>query len=178
MDDLRKLFDTIAAIEESAMRGYEDDISPYDDDKRDFEAEHGEGSWEDPEQNRTLGGDELGDDPWGIGEGGEDTWYADDDPDNVDFDHQSPADPMEPEESVQHTDLMERDVREMTNKIWEAMDEQILDPRTVAEAALSYLSESQVADMARINEWFSYEDEEDNDDEDGIDQDFDWNEGN
>ena len=53
-----------------------------------------------------------------------------------------------------------RDVREMTNKIWEAMDDEMLDPRTVAEAAMSYMSESQVADMAQINGWFEYEDED------------------
>ena len=61
-----------------------------------------------------------------------------------------------------------RDVREMTNKIWEAMDDEMLDPRTVAEAAMSYMSESQVADMAQINGWFEYEDDEEEDDDEYV----------
>ena len=40
----------------------------------------------------------------------------------------------------------------------------MLDPRTVADAALTYMSESEVADMARVNEWFY--DDEDEDEED------------
>jgi len=44
------------------------------------------------------------------------------------------------------------DVRKMTNKLHEMMDEQMLDPRAVADAALKYMSEDDVADMARINE--------------------------
>lgn len=46
-----------------------------------------------------------------------------------------------------------RNVREWTIRILEAMDDGTMDPRAVADAALSYLSESQVADMARANDW-------------------------
>lgn len=54
-------------------------------------------------------------------------------------------------------------VREITNKLHEEMDEQILDPRAVADACLKYMSESDVAEMARINELLPYyeDDEED-----------------
>ncbi len=51
-------------------------------------------------------------------------------------------------------------VRKVTNKLRELMDEGVLDPRVVADAALMYLSESDVADMARLNE-LVLEDEED-----------------
>jgi len=60
-------------------------------------------------------------------------------------------------------------VREVTNKLHEAMDEGMLDPRAVADAALTYLSEAQVADMAHINELLlddEWEDEDDDDDGD------------
>lgn len=52
------------------------------------------------------------------------------------------------------------DVRKVTNQLHEMMDEGILDPRTVADAALNYLSESDVADMARTNELI-YDDDDD-----------------
>lgn len=65
-------------------------------------------------------------------------------------------------------------VRDATNRVHDAMDEGILDPRAVADAALSYMSEDEVADMAHANEFFpdDYSDEEDFDDEDD-DYDFD-----
>lgn len=58
------------------------------------------------------------------------------------------------------------DVRAATNKIHQQMDEGIIDPRSVAEAALSYMSESEVADMARANDWYGFNGEEDEFDED------------
>jgi len=158
MSELRKLFDTMAEIEESAMRGYEDDISPYDDDKREYEAEFGDGSWDaaddefrpeddrlghnDPDRaSQPLDYDELGGDPWGLGE--------DERGENV---------PDDTQLSEYNTD-----VRQATNRIYEEMDEGILDPRAVAEACMSYMSEADVAEMARMNEFFAYEDEEDED---------------
>jgi len=97
------------------------------------------------------------DDPWGIGEGDHDV------PDDIQI---SKDEDFGQPDDIQ---LNERDVREMTNKIWEAMDDERLDPRTVAEAALSYLSESDVAEMARMNEWFTNEEDDDFDDDDDDD---------
>lgn len=42
--------------------------------------------------------------------------------------------------------------RKVTNQLAALMDNGVLDPRTVANAALAYLSEDDVAEMARINE--------------------------
>jgi len=50
--------------------------------------------------------------------------------------------------------------REATNKILEMVEEGILDRDTVIMAALKYMSEDDVADMAHANEFF----EEDYDD--------------
>ena len=50
------------------------------------------------------------------------------------------------------------DTRKITNKLHELMDEQMLDPRAVADAALTYMSEADVADMAHSNELISDED--------------------
>jgi len=51
--------------------------------------------------------------------------------------------------------------REVTNKLLEAMDDGVLSPRDLAEAALQYMSEDEVADLARINEFMTdLEDEE------------------
>ena len=63
-----------------------------------------------------------------------------------------------------------RDVRENTISLLQLMDEGVMDPRTVADAALSYMSESEVTDMIRANDWGfadedDYEDDEDDDDE-------------
>lgn len=49
--------------------------------------------------------------------------------------------------------------REITNKILEAVEEGLLDRDTVIMACLKYMSEDDVADMARSNEFF--EDDED-----------------
>jgi len=54
----------------------------------------------------------------------------------------------------------DNDVRRATKRIYEYMDDGILDPRTVAEACMSYMSESEVADMANANDWFMYDEEE------------------
>ena len=51
-------------------------------------------------------------------------------------------------------------MREATNRILEMIEEGILDRDTVIMAALKYMSEDDVADMAHINEFF-YADEDD-----------------
>jgi hypothetical protein len=50
--------------------------------------------------------------------------------------------------------------RKVTNKLLEMMDEGVLDPRLLAEACLSYMSEADVADMAHVNELIIEDDEE------------------
>lgn len=55
--------------------------------------------------------------------------------------------------------------REITNKIYEAVEMGILDTEFVMTCCLKYMSEDDVADMAHINEFFLYEDG-DEDDED------------
>jgi hypothetical protein len=50
--------------------------------------------------------------------------------------------------------------RKTTNTILELMDEGVFDPRAIAEMCLTYMSESEVADMARINGLIADEDEE------------------
>ena len=52
-------------------------------------------------------------------------------------------------------------IREITNKIHAAMDEGTLSPLQVAEAALRFLSEDDVAQMAHNEEFFMHEDDED-----------------
>jgi len=42
--------------------------------------------------------------------------------------------------------------RRITNKLLEMVEEGILDPQAVLEACLKYMSESDVADMAHVNE--------------------------
>ena len=49
--------------------------------------------------------------------------------------------------------------REATNKILEMVEEGILDAETVLTAALKYMSEAEVADMAHYNEFFMFEEE-------------------
>jgi hypothetical protein len=62
--------------------------------------------------------------------------------------------------------------REATNRILELIEEGVLDRDTVIMAALKYMSEDEVADMANANEFFDedsyYEDEDD-------DMEWDWN---
>ena len=50
--------------------------------------------------------------------------------------------------------------REATNKILEMIDEGMLDRDTVIMAALKYMSEDDVADMAHANEFFMFEEDE------------------
>ena len=54
-------------------------------------------------------------------------------------------------------------VREVTNKILEMIDEHLLDPKDVVLMALKWMSEDDVAEMAKANELFVEvtEDEED-----------------
>ena len=49
--------------------------------------------------------------------------------------------------------------REATNKVHELMDDGLLDPRMVADACLSYMSEAEVADMADDYDWLEKHDE-------------------
>jgi len=49
-------------------------------------------------------------------------------------------------------------MREATNKILEMVEEGILDKDQVILAALKYMSEDDVADMAHCNEFFYEED--------------------
>jgi hypothetical protein len=61
-----------------------------------------------------------------------------------------------------------RDVRKITNRIYDAVEEGALTWETVAAAALSYMSEDEVAEMAEMNEFFAWEDElEEEEDEEG-----------
>ena len=46
------------------------------------------------------------------------------------------------------------DVRKATNKILEMVEEGVLDKDMVIMSCLNYMSEDDVADMARINEFF------------------------
>jgi hypothetical protein len=59
--------------------------------------------------------------------------------------------------------------REITNKIHTAVAEGILSWQQVAEGALAFMSEQQVADMAHSEEFFIYEDDEDEDSYEGDD---------
>jgi hypothetical protein len=55
--------------------------------------------------------------------------------------------------------------REFTNKLLEAVDEGLVDPRYALAAALSYMSEAEVKDMCHVNQFFFYEDEDEDEDE-------------
>lgn len=61
--------------------------------------------------------------------------------------------------------------RHYTNKILEAMDEGLLDTQTVVMAALNYLSEDEVKDLAHANGFF---DDEDEDEEHELDAQAPW----
>jgi len=50
--------------------------------------------------------------------------------------------------------------RKITNKLLEMIEEGILDPQHLAEACLKYMSEDDVADMARCNDLVFEEEEE------------------
>ena len=62
--------------------------------------------------------------------------------------------------------LLNEGVREATTKVLEMCDESILSWKDVAEAALRYMSEDAVADMAREYEWISDIDEDEETEED------------
>jgi len=51
--------------------------------------------------------------------------------------------------------------RKVTNKLLELIEEGVLDPQTVLEACMQYMSEDDVADMAHANELLEEEEEED-----------------
>ena len=55
--------------------------------------------------------------------------------------------------------------RQATNKILEMVDDGILDKDTVIMSCLKYMSEDDVADMAHHNEFFTNEEEYDEEDE-------------
>ena len=57
--------------------------------------------------------------------------------------------------------LLTEGVREATNRIYELCDMGTLSWEQVGQAALQYMSEDDVADMARSNEWFSDDEDED-----------------
>ena len=63
---------------------------------------------------------------------------------------------------------MSRKVKESTSLLIEMMDDGALSSRSLAEACLSYMSEDEVEDMARVNEFILDEDELD---EDELDED-------
>ena len=52
-------------------------------------------------------------------------------------------------------------VREATEKLIDLAEEGVLSWEAIARAALNYMSEDEVADMARCNEFIEDEDEED-----------------
>ena len=52
-------------------------------------------------------------------------------------------------------------MREMTSKLLAMMDEGLISAEAVAEMALAYMSEDDVADMMRANDILLEEDEED-----------------
>ena len=54
--------------------------------------------------------------------------------------------------------------RANTNQLLEAIEEGVLDKDQVIMACVKYMSESDVADMCRINEFFPEYEEEDEDD--------------
>jgi glutamine synthetase len=73
---------------------------------------------------------------------------------------------------------MARETRKITNRIYDAVDEGVLSWRQVAEGALSYMSEQDIAEMAHNEEFFLYEDAlEDEADEDEDDPDDDDSRG-
>jgi hypothetical protein len=56
-------------------------------------------------------------------------------------------------------------VREATNRLIEMVEEGLLDRNSVIIACVNYMSEDEVADMCRVNEFF-YSDEDEDEDED------------
>lgn len=56
--------------------------------------------------------------------------------------------------------------REYTCKLLDAVDEGLIDPKAALASALSYMSEADVKDMCMVNEFFTEEDEEDEEETD------------
>ena len=50
--------------------------------------------------------------------------------------------------------------RKVTNQLLELIEDGILDPQTVLEACLQYMSEDDVADMAHSNEFLEEEEDD------------------
>lgn len=68
--------------------------------------------------------------------------------------------------------------REYTNKLLEMVEEGVLDKDDVISALVKYMSESEVEDCMRINDFLYEEDEEDDtDDSDDEDEDEDEEDG-
>lgn len=59
-----------------------------------------------------------------------------------------------------------RKPREATNQLLEWIEQGMLDRDTVILACLKYMSEDDVAEMCRVNEFFDIEEEEETDDDD------------
>lgn len=55
--------------------------------------------------------------------------------------------------------------REATRKILEMVEEGLLDKDALILSCLNYMSEDEVADMARANDFFEWEEEEEEDEE-------------
>lgn len=56
--------------------------------------------------------------------------------------------------------------REATNRLLEMVEEGVLDRDGVILACVNYMSEDDVADMCRANEFFDSDDDENDDDDD------------
>jgi hypothetical protein len=54
-------------------------------------------------------------------------------------------------------------VREATNRLIEMVEEGLLDRNSVIIACVNYMSEDEVADMCRVNEFFYSDEDEDED---------------
>lgn len=57
--------------------------------------------------------------------------------------------------------------REYTTKLLDAIEQGLLSPQAVVEMAVSYMSESEVHDMMRVNDLLYYLDAEDEEEDDG-----------
>ena len=60
---------------------------------------------------------------------------------------------------------MKTQTRKTATKLLELVEQGVLDPMSVLEAALDYMSEDDVEDMAWINQFLIEYDEEDSDEE-------------
>ena len=65
-------------------------------------------------------------------------------------------------------------MREMTSKLLAMMDEGLISAEAVAEMALAYMSEDDVADMMRANDILDEEDEDEIDEESDPMDDFNY----